>query len=102
MGTIQVAFFLINLVAMHFMFFEFVGLAYLAHLLTLHDVSITFSSDVESTLTSIQDDGRLLYTNDVKYLDLLLLFPLFLLCMFQSLVGAAAPSKSQQVCVLQP
>ena len=73
MGTIQVAFFVINFVAMHFMFFEFVGLAYLAHLLTLHDVSITFSYDVESTLTSIQDDGRLLYTNDVKYLDLPLL-----------------------------
>ena len=31
---------------------------------------------VESTLTSIQDDGRLLYTTDVKYLDLPLPFSL--------------------------
>ena len=40
----------------------------------LHAVVSTHSYDVESTLTSIQDDDRLLYTTDVKYLDLPLPF----------------------------
>ena len=51
-----------------------------------------------STLTSIQDDRIQFSIYDVNYLDLPSL-PLLLFCTFQSLVGADAPSKSQQVCV---
>ena len=70
-----------HLVAVHCMLvFGFFGFFNFDQLLIFHAVVSAHSYDVESTLTSIQDDGRLLYTNDVKYLDLsLLLSPPFVL-----------------------
>ena len=66
MGIIHVAFPVTNFVAVHFMFLSFFGLACLAHLPIFHDVFIAHSYDAESTLTSIQDDGQLIFTNDVN------------------------------------
>ena len=74
LDSLYFAFHMTHLVAVHFMFFRVFRSCNCAHLPIFHAVFIVYSEDAESTLTSIQDDDRLLFTNDVNYLDLPFLF----------------------------